>query len=220
MKKFWTIFFLILLLVAGLWIFKAPIISNYLSKKMKIGVTIDKIAISKNSATFSKLQILNPKEYKSSVAFSSDEVMIDYVLSEIKAKPTTIDKITLKDNVLNIECNNPICTANNWSKILSLVTEKKSSQEYQIKSLVLENLHVEISGLINGSKSVDIAKMEFNDINSKEGFPTDLLIVEIFKKANLMNYIQDTLKNLKIFDKYFSPFKIFGSNECESVKSI
>lgn len=226
MKRFFGIFLLALIVLMGtLWFFRTNIATAFLTHKLKLGISFQDINFSKNEITFSNFKIKSPKEFKHETAFISKKVTVRFVWSQITGDPSLIDKVIFKDNILTVECNNPLCSNNNWTEIISNVsksTEEADGTEVVIKSLVFENLHADVFGLglSNGSKKSDVPSIELKDISSKKGFPTNELIAALFKQANLMDYIKDTLKSLKIFDKYFFPFKIFGTAEKEEKVEI
>jgi len=126
----------------------------------------------------------------------------------------------MNDNYLNIECKNAMCSSNNWTDIISSVSQKeekkKEEREVIVDSLVMNNLDVDIQGLgliMGARKQVNIPSIEFSKVSSKEGFPTQQLIAAIFKQAGIFDYIKEVIKRLHIFDSYFGPFKLFGQNE-------
>jgi len=217
MKKIISLIVLIVVIaVFALWIMKTPIISAYLSKKMKTKVSIGSIDFSKSRTKITNFRIKNPRKYKENVAFSSKTINIEYSWKELKKDPSTIDRIELNDNFLSVECSNPLCTSNNWTDIMSKISKKeeKEKEEVIIKNITMNNLDVEIlgMGLVPGSKkNVHLSSVSFRNVSSKEGFPTQQLISEIFKEAGINDLLKDFFKGNKGIDKYLNPLKkLFG----------
>ena len=88
--------------------------------------------------------------------------------------------------------------------------QDKDAKDMLVKKLVIKNLSVSIrgKGLFSSWKKIkEIPRLEFRNISSKEGFPTEKLIEQIFDEANLGTYIKELVKQpTKLLDKAISPF--------------
>ena len=221
MKKIIAIIILVLLIgVLVLWILKAPVMSMYLSKKMKTPVSIGGIEVSKSHMKIKRLKIHNPPGFKQSTAYTCKEIFISYDWKELKNEPSVIDKIDLTDSYLYVECKNALCTKNNWTQIMAKISDKESKEadgrEVMINTLAMNGLKVDIHelGLIpGGKKSVNIDNIQFNNISSKEGFPTSQLVIAIFKEAGIFDFIKGILDTHKVFDNYFKGINPLGLND-------
>lgn len=218
-KTFWKYFFsivvVIVLLLVLLWFVKTPIISSYLSSKLKVDVSIDAISAGTSHLRIDNFKINNPKTgYKDKVAFLCKEISADYSFSSLRSDPVVIDEIKLKDIFLEIECKDPMCGKNNWTHILNNINEEEEKttgeKEVKIKKLVFENLKIQLigMGIRGGTKNLSpINRIELNNISSKEGFPTDKLVAAIFRHAGLKDYLKDLVNPKNLLETITSPFK-------------
>lgn len=221
MKKV-LVFIALLILIAllSLWFLKTEATSWFLSKKLKTSISLGGVDLSKSKINLQNFKIHNPSGYKHEFAYVCKEAIVSYKFDEIKKDPSVIDRIDLNDSQLYIDCKNALCTSNNWTEIMKEVADKevkiqKDGKEVIVNNLAMNGLHVEIHGLglVPGiKKNVEIDHIDFGKVTSKEGFPTNVLIAEIFKQAGLVEYIKSFLNPTKIFDNLKS-LNPFGLNE-------
>src|SRR3989338_9988410 len=91
---------LVLIIVAAiifLWLIKALIMSNYLTKKMGVLVTVRTISMWPSQTTINHFRIANPLQYRTRTAFEVDKTDIDYRWNALIHNPHEIDLITLND---------------------------------------------------------------------------------------------------------------------------
>lgn len=214
LKGIWLVLAIIVGAIIVLWFIKAPIMSSYLSKKIKVKVSIAQITMRPTYTKLYRFHISNPWHSKTRTAFSAKKVRLDYKFKELVSDPTVIDYIQLDDVFLGIEFYNPVGTQNNWTAIAakSKKNSEKSKGEYFIRKLVINNMDVEIygmglKGILGGTEKKHINRLEFNNINSKDGFPTDQLIQAIFGSTGLQKYIQNILSPRGLLRDVFSPFR-------------
>lgn len=192
----------LILIVIGfaifLWLIKASILSWYLTDKLKVPVSVGSISIWPSETTMHQFRIVNPRGFKMKSAFEAETTKVEYRFPALRATPEEIDLITIDDIYLGIECSNPLCSKNNWTAIGEGMVKKEAHQKKRqmvIHRLVLNNLMVEVRGLGIGKppfrKQID--RLEFKEINSERGFPTDKLIRAIFEGAGIQDYIKDLL---------------------------
>lgn len=215
MKKL-LVFLALIILIAllSLWFLKTEVSSWYLSKKLKTSISIGGIELSKSKIKLQNFKIRNPSGFKHDFGYVCKEVIVSYKLSDVRNDPSVIERIDLNDSQLYIDCKNAQCTNNNWTDIMKEVSDKKAnmSRDTQGKEVIVNNLsmnglHVEINGLglIPGiKKNVDIDHIDFGEVTSKEGFPTEQLVAEIFKSAGIFDYIKSIINPTKIFDNFKS----------------
>jgi hypothetical protein len=212
----WKFFLLlILVLLVFLWLIKAPAVAAYLSKKVGVEVTLRTISIWPSSTTIRSFRIENPDEYRSRTAFESKKAEISYQMDSLRKTPLEIDEIVLDGVYLNIILNSIKATDNNWSAIGARMPRGKRGREVLIHKLILRNMTVETQGkgarLLGVSGKQYFDEMEFNEINSAEGFPTKELIANIFGKVGILKYIQNFLNPVEDIKGVLNPFKIFGT---------
>lgn len=199
--KSWSWKILLLIIVGGLiflWLIKAPIMSWYLTDKLKVPTSMSSISIWPSQTTIRQFRILNPRGFKTRSAFEADETKIEYRLGQLRGNPSEIDRITVDGIYMSIECSNPMCSKNNWTAIggrMAQNQQKAEKREVVIHKFILSNMTVEVRGLGFGkppfTKKIDY--LEFDEVSSEKGFPTDKLIKAIFQGAGLQDYIPDFL---------------------------
>lgn len=194
MKKYgWKL--LVLLIFAALvfvWLIRAPLLSSFLSNKMGIQISIRWIGLWPSHTNIHVFTIKNPPGFQDS-AFKAEEVVCNYRLRQLVGDPTVIDRIEIKNSVLRIDFTNSMGTSNNWTVLGQMVPKQKSHSNVLIQKLILTDFNVEIHGAnyLVKAKQTHFDLLEFDDINSQEGFPTALLIKLIFQKSGIDQYIQD-----------------------------
>lgn len=216
--KFWIV--LLLAIFAGIifvWLIKAPLIATYLTGKMKVPVTIRSLSLSPSRMMIEGFQINNPRGFKNTAAFKADDIEVDYQLSSLFRNPSVVDLIDVRNIFLSIELLNLSGSQNNWTAIASKIPkddETPHDRALLIHKLVLTNMTVEIRGLgLNGQTQVKrIDRLEFNEIDSRSGFPTKELIQAIFQGAGLQDYIKEILNPENLL-KQFQRFVPLGKNE-------
>lgn len=211
---FGIVILVIIALLVALWLLKGPIIASYLSKKLDVNVFIGNISVSTKKTNITRFKINNPIGSRTNTAFSSKEISIQYQWNRLKADPSVIDQITLSDVFLGIEFYNLTGSQNNWTTILENVNQEKKKEregkEVIIKRLIITDLSVQVrgKGLFESWKKVkEIPRIEFRNISSRKGFPTQELIRKIFDEANIQKYLKEALQPQKWLDKVFSPLK-------------
>lgn len=211
---------LILLIIIGalvfVWLIKASVMSAYITNKMKVPVSINAVSMWPDQTILRGFKINNPAGFKLSDALKTQRIVIDYDWKRLMGNPSIINQILMEHVYLGIDCSNPTCSSNNWKAIgAGMPKEERRTHEVLIHKLVMTDITVEIRGLgLLGSPTIKrIDRMEFNEINSKTGFPTRELVNQIFKGAGLQQYIQDAF-NLpsNAIQKFLNPIKGLGSD--------
>ncbi len=197
------------------WVVKTELIATYLTEKIKIPVTIGQIELGLSQSQIIDFQIRNPRGFHSHFALLAANTSIAYQLTELFSSPSIIDTIEIDDVFLSIELLNPLGTQNNWTVIGENIRKKEAKErlhEVAVHTLIVRNLTVEIRGLgLSGATQVkQIPYLQFDNIDSHEGFPTKELIQAIFGGSGLMQYIQDIFNPQNLLPKALSPFQLFG----------
>lgn len=196
------------------WLIKTPIMASYLTHKIKVPVSIGNVSIWPSQTNIRNFRVRNPHGFKTHSAFSVHNVEIVYDFHQLLQDPRRIQQITMDDIFLSIEFSNPLGTQNNWTAIASKIPpeESRSGKELFIEKLILTNLKVEIRGLgFTGAPQVQqIARLEFDQIDSKKGFPTKQLIQQIFQGAGIQQYIKEAFDPENVLEKVLNPMQGFG----------
>lgn len=193
---------IVILIVIGallvLWLMKAPIISWYLTEKLNVPTSVSRVIMGSSQTKIHGFRIKNPRGFKMKSAFEAEDIDIQYRFSSLRGKPSEIDQIIIDDAYLGIECQNVMCSNNNWTAIGNRMAQnvaKERNHPVVIHKLILKNLAVEVRGLGLGKPLIlkQIDYLEFNEVSSEKGFPTDKLIRAIFQGAGVQDYIQNLL---------------------------
>ncbi len=214
MKKIKSWLWIVIIIVAAivfLWIIKTPIMSSYLSHKLKTKVGISSISIRPSRMVIKNFKIKNPRGNKSKYAFGAKKIEANYSFSKLFSSPSIVDRILVKDITLNIECKNPLCTRNNWTGILNAVHQKeqkkKGKNEVIISVLEFDNLDASVYGLgFKRTKNAHLDNIVFKNVNSRDGFPTQQLISALFRSAGLRDYLKGVVDPRGMLEKFSSPF--------------
>ncbi len=209
----WKIVILcIVVVILGLWLMKAPILSRYLTEKIGVPVSIDSVSMRPSRTEIHDFKIKNPHGFSPKEALKAKRTSIDYQFGHLFGAITEIDQIEIDDIFLSIILKNLSGSENNWTAIVEGMPPENSHQrEVIIHRLILSNLNVEIRGskLLKLPPSKHIDRLEFKEVSSKTGFPTKELIKEIFQGAGIDQYIKDLLSPGKLLN----PGLIFGENK-------
>jgi hypothetical protein len=207
------------------WFIKAPIMSSYLSNALGIKIFVGQIAIRPTMMKISNFRISNPINYQSTTAFKAKSIRAYYEWKQLRGDSSVIDRVEIDQIYLGIEFFSSLGTKNNWSDLLSKMPQKdENSKEVIIRKLVLTNMTVDIRkmGVFSKSQTQTIDRMEFENISSKKGFPTEELVSQIFKNAGLMQYIQNIIPtNPADIIKKIIPFGAIRepSNDCLALEN-
>lgn len=208
----------VLIIVAVLvfvWLMKAPVLSSYITGKMGIPVNIGSISIGTSKTTMHRFTIDNPPGFNSGKAFEAHDTILKYRFDALKNNPSEIDLIVLDGVTLNIEIRDVSGKDNNWAAIIAKIPKHKSDSSVLVHKLILRNMTVVTQGAganklgVSGTRHFD--EMQFDEINSADGFPTEELIARIFGDVGLMKYIENLLNPTeRIKNTLQKPFKMFG----------
>ena len=201
MRKFLLFIAIVVLsLLVGSWIAwesKAQIAAHFISKHLRIPVSIQTLDLTETQIDISRLWIGTPHRSKTSTSFSAETIEIDTVIPQIFDSPLIIDRIDISNIFVGLEYYANGET--NWDYMLGTSPQKsKGGRDYLIRTLVLENLTVEVTQA-NGQKKryPTIERMEFHNISSETGFPVkeiekaifNLMMQKILDKFNLFKQI-------------------------------
>lgn len=190
------------------WLVKAPIASMYLTSMMKVPVSIGNISIWPTQLSIRSFKIKNPKQFSHRRALEVKKIQVDYQYKKITGNPTEIDRVELDDVFLTVQMSNPLGTENNWTAISQGMATKKekkagksSGGETIVHKLVVNNLTVELIAMVGPSTITKYDHIEMDELSSKTGFPTDLIIQGLFKQVNLDQFIPGSFQDTGGFIK-------------------
>lgn len=209
--------FIVIGILVLLWLIKAPIMSVYMTREMGVEVTVGTISMRPKKTMIRNFRVANPRGFKSRTAFAAKKTDIDYRLNALFSTPAEIDQIVLDDVDLYIELRNPTGSDNNWAALAAQIPSESRGREVIIHKLIIRDMTVEIRGVgakvLGVSGTRHLAQLEFNEINSKDGFPTKELVTKIFEGAGLMKYLNTILNPVR---DVLKPFHIFSYLDVES----
>lgn len=214
----------VVIAILVLWLAKAAILSSYLSHKLSMPLSLKELHLKKGHIEIKDFVVRNPKRYKEKHALNVKEIDLYYSEKEWKQKPKIINELVFEHVDLGIICKDFFCRDSNWTEItknnLNTKTKKKNREEIIINTVIINHLTVKIRA--DGEKEdmareMHIHKITLHNVSSKTGFPTDQLIMEIFVKAGLKNYIKGILDTKSVFDRIEIPFiQKTGKNKAPS----
>lgn len=175
------------------------------------------ISISSSQMKIDDLEVRNPAKAKKRTAFKAKKIEANFSLQELRGKRSVVDSILVDKVYLNVICFDALCSSNNWTEIMkgiSSTEEKHSKKQFLIKKLIIKDLTVDIHGIgglifpSNKKKTITISYLEFDNITSESGFPTQELFIEIFKRVGIQEYLKSFIQDQgKMLKSLIPPFK-------------
>ena len=223
MKKFFnTLLGLILIVIVVLvvvlflgWSRIPDMVANHLSKKMKVPVGIEAIHFTTDSIKIDQLEIGSPKGYTLQKAFSSDTLLVKAPLTHYFQDQIVIDEIKIDQIYLAIEFERPGSSKGNWTTIMqnyknatthsppsSQATSSKTNKPGKsvlIKRLLLTNINVDLAykeGGVPLKHLKPISQLEFTNITSQKGIPSEQITQLILEQALRSIFDQENLQNM------------------------
>jgi uncharacterized protein involved in outer membrane biogenesis len=219
-----AIVILVILLFIG-WSRIPDILAHHLSKEMKVSVEVEDVNLSLKSIGIEKLEIGNPKGSLLPKAFSSDSIMINAPISNYLDKQIVLDEVLLDKVYIGLEFDAPGSKSGNWTTIMGNLKSankgEKKGKTVLIKKLILTGINLDLVYRQGGGKIQHlppIKRMEFTNISSETGIPTqqisDIILSEtlrsIFQRENLQNMIEGFMQSpSKGIENLIQPFKNF-----------
>lgn len=213
------------------------IISNNLSKKLKVAVTIDDMSLGWETIQIDRVTIGNIPGGILPKAFSCSSIDVIAPFTRYLDQKIIIDEIEVNDVYLGLEFDSASGTDGNWTRIMGNLksstgqippngkktkssTAKGSDNQRSvlIKKLILTNIDVDVVYRKEGGKVIKlkrIDRIELTNVSSEGGLPMDQvmnsvlgqMLKSVFEKQNLHNMLQDLLQQPGGFQKYLQPFK-------------
>lgn len=210
-----TIFILILVAIIALFfVAKTRIpdmLANNLSKKLGVTVSIDSMGFMPSKVEARQLEIGNPRGYSLPKAFSAKEILVHAPITRYFKDDVVIEEINVNDVYLGLEFDSTSGTDGNWTQIMGnyhknskLEQEGPGIRKVLIKRLIFTNIQTDLlfRGEGKAKKLPTISHMEFTNVSSEGGIPSDQLIdnilaqmlKEVFLQYNLGNMLQGILQ--------------------------
>lgn len=221
MRKVLVILFFLIVVVIGVGYLAydnaATILSKIISHKTRVAVTMDSIDFKREEFTIHNLQMANPKGTRLPTALRVQTIDVKAPYKHYFKNPIEIDEIHLDSLYVNIQIYNKDQTEGNWQTIMGNVAHDNKSplsveREAIIKRLLLTNIRIDLI-LSDGKlhQLSPIEKIEFQDITSEKGIPTQEIaeiIVQkmmhsIFLKQGLKTIIEAPVNVIKGFFPFF-----------------
>jgi len=204
MKKLFLILLSILIIVGGLGYLAyknaAPLLAKIISNKTQTPVTIHAIDFYKESFTITEIQIGNPHKAQLPTALKVQTVNVEAPYKNYIEDPILIDKIELNNVYVNIQIYNKDQTEGNWQTLMKNLSEDHRSplsveRITVIKKLILTNIQIDL--ILSDGKYYRLSPMErleFNNIRSDKGIPTQEISEIIIQQMMQQIFLQKGLK--------------------------
>lgn len=204
------------------------LVSDKLSKSLKVPVQIEDIKISLSNITLDHLEIANPPKSVQPKAFFAETISFEAPLTRYLKDAIVIDEVNLDHVYLDLEFDSPSNLQSNWSTLMAPLSSGKtpskgSKKSVLIKTLTLTNIQVDLVYKNQGNnvkKLPPIDKLVLTNISSEEGLPMDQImhsvlgqmLKSVFIKENLKDALNEFLEEPdSTVDKLLTPFKgLFG----------
>lgn len=212
MKRGWKFITIVVVgAMAFIWLVKVPILSFYLTEKLRIPVEMVWIGIWPTETTLRDFKIKNPKGFKPPYAFTVKKARVGYHLKALFSEPVTFDEIALDTVVVEVIFSRPGELSNNWTVLSDHMPKQASSHSVFIDKLILENITIVVKDF---SYPGDVTtryfdRLEFDNINSARGFPTEQMIHRVFGGLNLGDFIKDAFDPKDLIEDVLDPIRIF-----------
>ena len=204
MKRLLCIFVAVLLVIASMayiaYANASLILAELIGHKTHTTVTIEDIHFHSGGFMIEKLRIGNPKEARLPTAMKVETIDIEAPYRQYFWNPIIIDKIQMSDVYVNIQLYTKDQTKGNWQTILANMEEDHKSffsieREAIIKKLIFTNIQIDLI-LSNGKlhKLSPIERLEFDDVTSDKGIPTQEISEIIMQKMMNSIFLQQGLK--------------------------
>ncbi len=219
---FFIIAVIILALFAGGYYVKDHanvLLAKMISKKMRVPVSIEEVAISKDKIYIKNLEIKNPEEAQLKTALRVNEIKIQASWFNYFKSPIVLDEIQLHNIYVSIEFYNKDKTKGNWVTLMNNLNKENFSyfslqRTALIRQLILTDISIDLllaSGSVN--KLSPISQLEFHNISSEKGIPTQEITEIIIQKMMEQIFIIKGIKAIfidiprDVVETIFAPFK-------------
>lgn len=206
MKKLIGILVVIIFLFVGavyyVYANAAPILADIISHKTLTPVSIKEIEFYRNAFEIKELKIDNPKEARLQTALKSESITVAAPYRQYFWDPIEIEKIEMSDVYVNIQIYDKDQKEGNWQTIVhNMSIDHKSPLSIErsalIKKLVLTNIQIDLilsDGKLRRLSPID--RLEFDNITSDKGIPTQEISEIIVQKVMHSIFLEQGLKSV------------------------
>jgi len=169
------------------------ILSAFLSHRIHAEVKVKRLDFKKDAICIRNFIIKNPKKAILPDALKIQHTKITAPYKHYFKNPIEIDEILLEDVYLSILLKKGSKVPCNWHHIFETMEESSGpsigpKRSFEIKTLAIKDLRVEVAIAGSKPKTVTVDKLAFHNIKSDEGLPieelshviTQKLVSEIF----------------------------------------
>lgn len=214
MRKLGYFFIAIIIILCGGiffgWSYLPSWISNTLSEKMGVSVSIGHLNLTPNTATANNLNIENPAGSTLNKALQIKKIEAKAPISSFFYKHIVIDELLLSNLYLGLEFESATDTSGNWTVIINNLrdslrkdsTPSEKQRSFLIKELIVYNTQIDLvfrkdDGKIRHLKPIPI--MKFKNVSSEGPLPAgqllNMVMTEILKKVFIEEHLKDMLKD-------------------------
>lgn len=206
MKKIIAILVATILVIAGLgylaYLNSSMILAEIISKKTMTPVSIKDVIWKKDSFTIDDIMIANPTPARLPTAMRVKSIKVDAPYKQYFEDPILINQIHLDSVYINIQIYNKDQTEGNWQTLMgNMAVDHKSPLSVErsalIKKLILTNIQIDLilsDGKLHHLSPIE--RLEFDNISSDKGIPTQEISEIIVQKMMQSIFLQKGLKSI------------------------
>ena len=213
-------------------------VSKTLSDKLKVPVSVKSVDFHWGSFVINGLTIHNPSKSRLPIALQAKTITFQAPYYRYFMPTIHINDITCKDLYVSIEFYNEDKTVGNWTELIENLDSNesfgKSDEEkhlgkgriVMIKKLLLYNINIDLLFKGQGQtpyKLSPIEKLEFDNVSSQKGLPTEeiteIIVQKMMEQISIMSGIGNMLGSVVTAPAkaLFAPFEfLFGGGKKSS----
>lgn len=165
-------------------------------------VSIKDVIWEKDSFTIDDIMIANPKPARLPAAMRVKSVKVDAPYKQYFEDPILINQIHLDNVYVNIQIYNKDQTEGNWQTLMgNMAVDYKSPLSIErsalIKKLILTNIQIDLilsDGKLHHLSPIE--RLEFDNISSDKGIPTQEISEIIVQKMMQSIFLKKGLKSI------------------------
>ncbi len=190
-------------------------ISERLSQKMGVRVTVERVGLGPSKIDIHNLEIANARGYTTlKRAFAADEIAIRAPLFRYTKREIVIEEIKIDNIYLGLEFDNIKGTNGNWTTIMANLeksgqkpaSSKDKSRSVFIKKVILTNINTDVVYISEGrsvKRLKTIPYMELNNISSSGDELSEQLANSVLGQMLKQVFVQQNLNNM--IKEFFNP---------------
>jgi len=206
MKRLIAILVAIILVITGLgylaYLNSSMILAEIISRKTMTPVSIRDVIWGKDSFMIDDIMIANPKSARLPAAMRVKRIKVDAPYKQYLENPILINQIHLDSVYVNIQIYNKDQTEGNWQTLMgNMAVDHKSPLSIErsalIKKLILTNIQIDLilsDGKLHHLSPIE--RLEFDNISSDKGMPTQEISEIIVQKMMQSIFLEKGLKSI------------------------